>query len=287
MMIMKRNSNGWKVLFYKTLGSMLVISLLAACKSKTVTTGSATGITKSEEAVFSAVLARTFRFNTFSARIRLEIQLPEKNMSSRAHLKMIHNDCIQLSIQPLPGMEMFRIELTKDSAKIIDRMNKCYMTESYEKMKGKTKIDFNFYNLQSLFTNNIFLPGENEVSIRQLQRFRMAKNPGTIRLVTNDDAGLLYTFIADKDEKLLSTILHDPNETYIFTCEYLHFQRVNKQRFPFQMKAGLRSDDKTQGMVKLTFSKPEVDIPVKTDFKIPSGYKRITFSQIIQSLEKQ
>ena len=278
---MKRNS--WNIQIFIT--GLFIFSLLTACKSKTVATGSDTGISKSEEAFFASVLDRTFRFNTLSARLRLELQLPDKNMSSKAHLKMIHNDCIQLSIQPLPGMEMFRIELTKDSAKMIDRKNNCYMMESYEKMKGKTKIDFNFYNLQSLFTNNIFLPGEKELSGRQFQHFHITKSRNTASLKTKDEADMLYTFVADGNEKLVSTTIYDPDETNILIWEYSDFKSVNKQRFPFLMKARLRSDDKTLGMAKLTFSKPEVDLPVKKDFKIPSGYKRITFSQIIQSLE--
>ena len=285
-MLLKRNSKIWNVLFYKAIGSMLILGALAACKSKTVATDSNAEILKSEEVFFSSVLNQTFRFNTLSARLKLDIQLPDKNVSARAHLKMIHNDRISLSIQPMLGVEMFRMELTKDSVKLLDRMNGCFMTESYERMQGETKIAFNFYNLQSLFTNNIFLPGENEVAVHHFRQFRMTTNRRTALLKTKDDAGWLYTFLADNNEKLLSTTICDPDETSLFTWDYSDFKQVAKQRFPFQMKAGLRSDNTKPRVIKLAFSKPEVDMPVKTEFKIPSGYKRITFSQIIQSLEK-
>ena len=285
-MRLKRNREIWNVLFYRVLGCMIVVSLLAACKSKTAATASNAEILKSEEVFFSSVLDHTFRFNTLSARLKLDIQLPEKNVSAKAHLKMIHNDRISLSIQPLVGVEMFRVELTKDSVKLLDRSNRCFMTESYEEMQGETKIAFNFYNLQSLFTNNIFLPGENILSEQHFRRFQITTHRRTAYLKTIDDAEWLYTFLADSNEKLLSATISDPDETSLLTWDYSNFKQVAKQRFPYQMKVGLRSDNTTSRVVKLAFSKPEVDMPVKTDFKIPSGYQRITFAQIIQSLEK-
>ena len=38
-------------------------------------------------------------------------------------------------------------------------MNKRYMIENYSNLQGQTPIEFNFYNLQALFTNHLFIPG--------------------------------------------------------------------------------------------------------------------------------
>ena len=283
----KQKNSIRQTLFYKTLCGVLVICLFATCKSSTGVAGSATEIMKSEEAFFASVVDHAFRFNTLSARIKLEVKGPQKDMSSRAQLKILHNDRIQLSIQPLLGIEVFRIELTNDSVKVLDRMNKRYMAESYEDMKGKTKIDFNFHNLQSLFTNNIFIPGESNISSRQSRRFRMAMDQYAVNLKIKDKAGMFYTFTADGDDKLLSTSINDKSENHILTWDYSDFQTIDKQRFPFKMKAGFTSDKKTQGGVTLTFSDATINRPPKADFNIPSGYTRVTFSQLIKSLNNQ
>lgn len=281
----KRN-NIRNTLYYKIVCGVLFLYLFAACKSSTGITGSGTAIMKSEEAFFISVLDQRFRFNTLSARIKVDFEGAQKEMSTRAQLKMICDDRIQLSVQPFLGIEVFRVELTRDSIKILDRMNKRYMTESYEKMKGKTMIDFNFHNLQSLFTNNIFIPGESDISSGQFRRFRITKDTYASNLKIKDETGMFYTFMADGDEKLLSTFINDQNENHKLTWIYSDFQTIENQRFPFTMKAGLTSDQKTQGTVTLTFSTPEIDRPMKTDFTIPSGYTRVTFSQIIKSLDK-
>jgi hypothetical protein len=281
------NHNIWQTLFYKTIGGVLVLCLFAACKSTAGTSGSDARIMKTEEAFFASVLDHTFRFETFSARLKLEFKSPEKEMSSRAQLKMICDDRIQLSLQPLLGIEMFRIELTTDSVKILDRMNKCFMTESYDNIKLKSTIDFNFNNLQALFANNLFMPGESDLSAGQFRRFRMTKDMHSVSLKIKDKTGMLYTFTADEDEKLQSTSIHDKSEKHALRWDYSDFRAIDNQRFPFRMEAELTSDDKKQGIVTLTFSLPEINSPLNTDFNIPAGYKQAPFSQIIKLLEKQ
>jgi hypothetical protein len=261
--------------------------LFAACKSTAGTTGSGAGIMKTEEAFFASVLDHTFRFETFSARLKLEFKSPEKEMSSRAQLKMIRDDRIQLSLQPLLGIEMFRIELTTDSVKILDRMNKRFMTESYDNIELKSTVGFNFNNLQALFANNLFMPGESDLSAGQFRRFRMAKEMHSVSLRVKDKTGMLYTFTAGEDEKLQSTSIHDKSEKHALRWDYSDFRAIDNQQFPFRMEAELISGDKKQGIVTLTFSPPEIDSPLNTDFNIPAGYKQVPFSQIIKLLEKQ
>jgi hypothetical protein len=284
---MKSKSNIWQILFYKTLCGILISWLFTACKSTTGAASSGADIMKSEEAYFTSVLDRSFRFHMFSTRLKLEFNSPGKEISLKAQLKMIYDDRLQLSIQPLLGFEVFRIELTNDSVKILDRMNKCYTTESYEKIKGKSVIDFNFNNLQSLFANNLFLPGESGISPGQFRRFHMSKNKDSAKLMIKDETGLMYIFTTDEDEKLLSTFIYDKSENHSLTWNYDDFRNVGKQRFPFRMEAEIIAEDKKRGAVTLTFSPPEINSPLKTDFNIPPGYKQVTFSQIIKLLDKQ
>ncbi|MDR2774198.1 MAG: DUF4292 domain-containing protein [Tannerella sp.] len=286
---MKPKSDIWQTVFYKTLCGGILISccLLTACKSTTGVVGSGAEIMKSEEIFFASLLDRSFRFHTLSARLKLELNSPGKEISVRAQLKMICDDRLQLSIQPLLGIEAFRIEVTNDSVKILDRMNKCFITESYEKIKGKSAFDFNFHNLQSLFANNIFIPGESGISPGRLRRFRMSKNKDSAILKIKDESGMMYIFTADGDEKLLSTSILDRSGNNSLIWDYDDFQNVGKQRFPFRMEARLTADDRTQSLVTLTFSTPEINSPLNTDFSIPSGYKQVPFSQIIKLLDKQ
>ena len=243
------------------------------------------GIMKTEEAFFASVLDRTFRFNTLSARMKLEFSGRQQELSSRVTLKMIYDDRLQLSIQPLLGIEAFRIEVSTDSVKILDRMNKRYMADSYDNLKGEADIDFNFQNLQALFTNQIFVPGESSVLPKHYRSFRMTKDDNSAVLKIKDRNGIFYTFTADMDEKLMSTNIEKPSENQTIKWNYNDFHMVGKQQFPMKMTARLSEGDTTHGILIFTFSSPEIDSPLKTDFNIPSGYQRVTSEQILKLLK--
>ena len=272
--------------FWKVLSGVIIVCLCITCKSHNITTTNTT-ITKTEEAYFASVINNSLRFNTLSARLKLDFTGNEKEFSSRVQLKMVYNNLLQLSIQPLLGIEMFRIEMTNDSIKIIDRMNKRYMTDSYNSLKRETDINFNFQNLQALITNQMFIPGENDISTNHYRRFRMTKNDNTAKLNLKDNNGILYTFTADADEKLLSTNIEDiPNNNNI-KWDYSNFQIINNKHFPMRMTTHLMSGGEMQGVAVLTFSSPDINTPLNTDFIIPSGFNRVRLEQIINSLTKK
>ncbi len=279
---LKLYSNIWKALY-----GVLMMFLFAACKSPAGTITSNTEIMKTEEAFFASVLDHSFQFNTLSARMKLDFSGMKNEFSSRVHLKMIYNDCLQLSVQPILGIEMLRIEITNDSIKILDRMNKRYMVDSYENLKGETKIDFNFQNLQALFTNRLFVPGEDGISTKHYRNFRISKNNNLAELKLKDRSGSFYTFTADGEEKLLSTMIKNKRQTQTVTWDYSDFQTIGKQRFPMKMTTRLLAENQIQGTAIFTFSTPEINNPLKMDFNIPSGYTKVTLDQIINSLRKK
>lgn len=279
---MKLNSNIWKVLC-----GVLIACLFAACKSSSSTVTSGTEIMKTEEAFFSSVLEQTFRFNTLSARMKLDFSGMQNEFSSRVQLKMVYNDRLQLSIQPFLGIEMFRIEMTNDSIKILDRMSKRYVVDNYENLKKELDIEFSFQNLQALFTNQLFIPGERNVSRRDFRRFRMTTENHLAELKLKDRNGLFYTFTADSEERLLSTLIESRPHNRVLTWNYSNFQTTGRQRFPMKMTVHLSSGEKTQGAATLTYSTPEINNPMTLDFTIPSGYSRVTLEQIINSLRKK
>ena len=93
-------------------------------------------------------------------------------------------------------------------------MNKRYVAERYADLKGQTPIEFNFYNLQALFTNHIFLPGKQYIEPKQFKRFKLNQEGSTAEIKIKDSIGLLYTFFADGEESYFPPISPTrPNNT--------------------------------------------------------------------------
>ena len=239
---------------------------------------------KTEEAFFAAVLDRSFHFDTFSARVNLEFSDLQQEFSSKAQLKIIRDDRLQISVQPFLGVEMLRIEISNDSIKMLDRMNKRFLVDSYQHLKKEMEIDFNFQNLQALLTNQLFVPGEYRISTRHFRLFRIIKSSQIAEFQLKDKNNTFYTFTADGDEQLLSTKIEHENQ--MLTWHYSHFQTIDNQIFPIKMTARLSSPDQTKGTATLTFSTPDINHPFSLDFNIPSGYNRVTLAQMINLIGK-
>ncbi|WFE85879.1 DUF4292 domain-containing protein [Parabacteroides chongii] len=258
--------------------------VLSGCKSSKKVGTVVSGGAKAHNEFFEAMEEHSFQFNTMTARLNAELKGTKNNMSSRVDLKMVKDSAFQLSVQPFLGIEVFRAEFTVDSIKVVDRMNKRYVAERYADLKGQTPIEFNFYNLQALFTNHIFLPGQQFIEPKQFKRFKLNQEGSTAEIRIKDSLGLLYTFFADGEEKLLSTYITDPSEQYALQWDYADFRITDGQPFPQLMDVNVLANGSSQGGIAFRFSRIQTNVPVNLEFSIPAKYKRITFAQILKSI---
>lgn len=272
--------------WFISIGFIVFIFSLSGCKSSKKVAVSERGSEKTQKEFFTQMQEQAFQFETLTARLNVDLDLPGNTMSSRVDLKMIKDSAFQLSVVPFLGIEVFRAEISVDSVKILDRMNKRYVAENYANLKGQTPIEFNFYNLQALLTNQLFLPGQKEIKPKQYSRFQLTQESSAAEIQVKDAIGLLYTFMADGEEKILSTRVTDSSEHYALQWNYLSFRQTEGQFFPMKMDIQLQKDGVSQGRIVLNFSRMQTNVPVKMDFSIPSKYSRITLAQIMKSLSK-
>ena len=268
---------------------VLIITMLTGCRSsKEITAGGEALTLKTERDFYAAFQEQSFQYQTFSARVQFEIVLTSgKATSARAQMKILRNDRLQISVQaPILGIEVFRAELTPDSIKIVDRLNRRFLIESFDEIKGSAAIDFNFYNLQALFTNQLFLPGEINLLENQFNRFRWEQTGTGYLLRTNDRTGLHYAFSADRNEKLSATEIRDESSNYILHCNYADFRSVDRQLFPMNIHFRLYTENNPQGALSLSLSRVEVDAPLEMNFPIPANYRQVSLQEILHSIEQ-
>ncbi len=272
--------------YFKVVLCLLCGVLLAGCKtSRKVGTVASKGA-KQEAVFFTSLKEQALQYNTLTARLNVTLDLPGKNFSSRVDLKMIRDSALQLSVVPFLGIEAFRIELTADSIKVIDRLNKRYVADNYEKMRSETPVAFNFYNLQALFTDHIFIPGEKEFSTAQYSRFKLIQEGPAAEIRITDNLDILYTFIADGEEKLLSTHISDPSGRFFVNWLYSDFRLVENQPFPMQMDVSVNEEQVKKGGIQIGFSRMQLNDPLQIETSLPARYQQVRLSDIIKSLTK-
>ncbi len=267
---------------------LLLVTLLGfyGCKSAKVPGGKEKVNTKELKEFVASMQEQEPAFRTFSARLSVDLQTGDKTMGSRVELKLVKDSALQLSVQPFLGIEVFRMELTPDSVKVMDRMNKRYVAEGYTALKEEWPIDFNFYNLQALFVHQLFLPGEQEVEGVHYDQFRLDREGAITRLHARDRMDLRYCFEANSSEQLLSTLITEGNGRYSLLWKYLSLEAQPSVAwlFPLQMQVSFRDEGIRKGGMDIRFSRLQWDKPLNMDFSVPAKYKRITFADIIKMI---
>lgn len=256
--------------------------LLPGCKSPRKIATVETSTAKASAEFFDSMREKAFRFETLSARMNAEILIPGKEMSSRVDMKMVKDSAFMLSVQPLLGIELFRLVMDRDSIKIVDRMNRRYLAENYANLKGQTPIEFNYNNLQSLFVNHLFYPGEDTVTPAVYSRFLLNQEGSRAEIRAKDKMGLSYTFTADGEEKLLSTSVTDRAESFSLHWVYSDFRITEEQPFPMLMDMNFFTKGASKGGIRLAFSRVQTNVPVQIEVAIPDRYRRVTFADIMK-----
>jgi len=77
---------------------------------------------------------------------------------------------------PIIRSEVGRIEFTKDYVLFLDRIHKQYVKAKYNDVAFLKNNGINFYSLQALFWNQLFIPGQQRVGEHNLTLFKVDFN---------------------------------------------------------------------------------------------------------------
>ena len=72
------------------------------------------------------------RYQNMTQKANATLQYDQREYSMSCSIQIWRNEMVMLSLQPILGIEMFRIEALQDSIWIIDKMNRRYTTLAYE-----------------------------------------------------------------------------------------------------------------------------------------------------------
>lgn len=198
------------------------------------------------------------------ADLTVTINTGTKNITVPGILHMRKDEVVRLQLLlPLLRSEVGRIEFTKDYVLFINRMQKEYVKVSYNDVAFLKSNSINFYALQALFWNQLFLPNEARISENGLTRFHVDLNNTSLaakNLVSLSTlAGKLnIKWLADSNEGLIkqteAKYVSTENGTSTLTWSYQNFKPFGSKRFPMLHEVSI-STTATKGRknLKATF----------------------------------
>lgn len=284
------------ILFAVALGGMTLA--MAGCGSKKAATeGTSSSVDKHNGSNVQAlafvqkVANQKVSTQNIVGKMSLNVQMGSKNITVPGSLHMRYGEVIRIqAFIPLLGSEVGRIEFTPDYVLVIDRMHKEYIKEDYNKVDFLKNNGLNFYSLQALFWNQLFMPGTTSISDANLLDFGVTE-AGNSKNITLKKGNLNIVWNADNANGRISTA----KATYSSLTQgksslnwtYSNFKAVAGKMFPAYQKFTFATTAiKNQSNISLTIDMDGVKTDSKWEAKseISKRYKKIEATDVFGKL---
>lgn len=264
---------------------LLLLVLLASCRSsKSLTDTTAPNVNKGVEVYKNKVIANEQKAKCVTGKLHMQLKALDKDLSVSGSLRMKRDVVVQLSLSLL-GFEIGRMEFTPQHVLIVDRVNKNFIRAPYTEVSFLQKAQLDFYSLQSLFWNELFVPGEREAEAH-LDRFKVSET-GAHTILTIDDAPKLnYTFLTQTEQALLSSVSVEGKNGEAdakLTWTYDHFEKLDGRIFPSNMSCKVEGLGKSAEM-SFSLSRLNNDDSWQAETKVSSRYKELKADALLKRL---
>ncbi|MDR0426981.1 MAG: DUF4292 domain-containing protein [Dysgonamonadaceae bacterium] len=242
----------------------------------------------SKEIRFNQILQSGMQYTKLSSNLRFTLAAKDKReISIEAQLRIIKNEAIQISfLAPVLRSEVIKLIVTPRQVILIDRMNKQYLQEDVQTFLNKLPVDFDYYNLEAILTNRIFITGKRDVLWDDYSYFDIQQNSYDVRLSHNDKQNIQYNFITDQANRIQSLQVNKARQETRLTCNYTGWELTSdKINFPMLMKFSLDIPDKSVN-VNLAFKSINTGVNFSIDDKIPNKYRRMTLQQVTSMIKR-
>lgn len=270
----------------------LLCLMLAACGTKKQATSSVSGTAAGTEATVSPMqtIVQTVNANrqnetAITAKMNFSFASGTKSASIGGSLRMKRNEVIQLSLVTFGILEVGRIEVTPDYFMGIDKVNKQYLKVAFQDVPFLKTAGIDFYTLQSLFWDELFLLGSNAMPTEK--QFKKSTESDIITLTNADSRHAVLTFMVNTLANIVQQTVvspHTQGSTPYLTWDYSGHSPLGGKSFPTMHFLTITAGSKTI-KVAISLSNLRNDSGWETRTNLPGGnYREVTLDQLMSKL---
>ncbi len=97
----------------------------------------------------------TTRYQTLSQRAQVTLQYDQHQYNMSSQVRIWRNELAVVSVQPMLGIEMVRMEATPDSLWIFDKMNRQYVALTYTDIQNTLNTNLSYKQIQEFLSRPI------------------------------------------------------------------------------------------------------------------------------------
>lgn len=279
-----------KSLHFMIVAMMAAVLLFSSCGSQKKTTHPNAPILTdtTEQANFLKTVRNSSQITSryVTSKLKFVVEMGPQKINLTGNLRMLRDDVIRLQLMAFGFVEAGRFEFTKDEVLIIDRINKQFIRAPYRYIDFLRNSGINFYTLQALFWNELFIPGLDNLSDKDMVKFTTDMG-GDEAVIYLEKGKINYSWLANQKTgriKMTNIMYRDPNHGKSqLNWNYESYGLLNGKPFPNDM------------IVTLTTPKKEVKVSIKLNYMgtddqwdtrstVSAKYREVTIDDLLKRI---
>jgi hypothetical protein len=255
----------------KSIANALLMSLLltamlfTACAKKIVQPVNPVphaDLDKSEAALLGKLLDTKTPYTWFAASGQGKVDWEGQRLGAKFEVRIQRDSAIWIQISKF-GFEVGRMYVTRDSAFVINRLERSYGIYETEEFLEEYNVPADFDMFASVFTGGAYIPTVKAPSI--------GIEGESIAIDGQEGTKALYWFEGNGD--LVRSMITDPYDRE-WLAGYGDYRRMKGANWPF-IRTNTLVVDGEPSVMDLEYSEIEVDEPQTFPFSIPSHYEKM------------
>lgn len=216
--------------------------------------------------VYHAIQKNKIDFNTFSAKVKVNFEGNDgKRSDFNAFLRLKKDSVLWISINAALGIEAFRIMITPDSVKVLNKLEKIVQLRSVGYLREVAKIPLGFTELQDLIVGNAPYLDSNIISYKNEE--------SAISLISIGDLFKHFLTVSKNKFRLQHSKLDDVDNIRARTCDITYGQYETKNGVSFSTFRKITVSEKSKLDIELHFKQFDFNEQLNFPFSIPRNYK--------------
>ena len=207
-------------------------------------------------------------FDYFLTKTKVRYTEGDKQVNGTANIRVKKDSVIWFSVSPNIGIEATRVMITKDTAIVINRMDKEYYVFNFDEISRFFDFQVDYDLIQSILLDNLIRPVDDRTKVAKEENYVLVKQEtGPLEI---------QSYVLGENNKIETVLIKEKATDNFMTLKYSEFKPVGEFLFPKICQINLTYKAAKGPLVTSIFlqhNKAEIsEKALKFPFKIPAKY---------------
>ena len=217
--------------------------------------------------IVDTIIRQKIQFTTFNAKVEVDYTGGDgKKYNVNANVRMYKDSVAWISVNAILGIEAMRLLVTKDSVKLINKLDKIYTARSVSYLQEVIALPLDLSTFQDLIIGNPVYLDSNIVSY--------TKSGEELSLLSIGSVFRHFITLHASDKLVQHSKMDDVDVLRNRTCDLVYEKYEDKKGVRFSTRRQITVSEKSKLDVKLDFKNYDFNETLSFPFSVPKNYDR-------------